>query len=66
LKWYKECPRLGTIRTKTSFLFLPKTIDGVTKWLEKAIWEECFILTSHIPIFKSSEKPVWVPIKWKE
>jgi len=33
-------PELGTIRTKTVFLWFPRKLDGVTRWLEVATMEE--------------------------
>lgn len=60
----------STRRIKTKFLFLPKTINGKTKWLVKASWQEEFkeeidqealdLGSTNILTF------IWKPIKWIE
>ena len=35
----------GDKRTRSGFLWFPKTIEGVTRWLERAEWEEQYIMT---------------------
>jgi hypothetical protein len=35
-------PKDRTIRIKKRFLFLPRRINGITKWLEIAKWEEIY------------------------
>jgi hypothetical protein len=31
---------VGDIRERSAYLFVPKTIDGETRWLEDAKWKE--------------------------
>lgn len=31
---------LGAKRTRSGFLFFPKTIENETRWLERAVWEQ--------------------------
>jgi hypothetical protein len=45
MKWKKRISKykqelLAGIRRKCKFLFIPKTINGETRWLEWAIWKE--------------------------
>jgi len=41
MRWIKPAePRVGDTRIKSKFLIFPKTIDGVTVWLEYAYWIE--------------------------
>lgn len=41
MRWFKRSmPKGGDIRTRRRFLWLPLTIDGETRWLERAVWEE--------------------------
>lgn len=50
MRWYAA--RTGDRRTKSRFLLLPKTIDGETRWLEKAQWVQVYF------DYK------WVSIEW--
>lgn len=43
------------------FLFLPKMIDGQTKWLQMAEWEEWFC---DFKTYPSNKIYNWRPIKW--
>ncbi len=38
MQW--SLPKFGTIRIKSAFLFFPKEINHVTKWLETATWSQ--------------------------
>ncbi len=48
MKWNSRDPntyrdyryKVGDKRTKEKFLWFPKRIKGVTRWLERAKWEE--------------------------
>ena len=40
MRW--KAPQVGDTRTRSGFLFLPKTINGETRWLERAEWTERF------------------------
>jgi len=48
-------------RIRTGFLFFPKTIKGVTRWLETATWEQrveaCF---GFVSMFEFE----WVDTRW--
>lgn len=35
-------PKLGDLRCRCEFLWLPRLIDSEWRWLEMAIWEEVF------------------------
>ena len=60
-------------RTVTKFLWFPKTIDGETKWLVTASWQEQFVEEIY---YKQPIDPiidlecqdcviwVWKPVKW--
>ena len=59
----KHGPVEGDLRSRTAFLFFPKTIEGQTRWLEKASWTERYqwIWTTS---FSGSYWYGWVPISW--
>lgn len=38
MRWVEH--QIGDKRVSSGFLWLPKTIDGETRWLEKATWKE--------------------------
>lgn len=39
MRWTHEPPpKKGDIRTRSGFLWWPKTIAGQTRWLERATW----------------------------
>lgn len=40
MKWYTTPLQAGETREKQGFLLLPKTIMGITRWLERAKWTE--------------------------
>ncbi len=54
----KQLPKNHTKRTRTKFLFFPKTIKGEKRWLEKATWEE-YCLSSD-----TSGQTFWYGIRW--
>lgn len=53
----------GQCRFREAFLFLPKTINGETRWLEYVAWWEMFESTyaNYDVIFDSNK---WKPLKW--
>lgn len=59
-----------TRRIETKFLFFPKTINGKTKWLIKATWEENFVeeLDDELVAYDSINPfiRIWKPTKWIE
>jgi hypothetical protein len=36
MRWRRTPPRAGDTRTRARFLWLPMTLDGETRWLERA------------------------------
>lgn len=56
------------LKTVTKFLWLPKTIEGETKWLVTASWQEEFTEeichTEMYPPSKLEVTWIWKPIKW--
>ena len=56
MKWslFRKEPRDKTKRLVAQFLLLPLSINGQTRWLERAVWLEQYdALTSR-----------WIPQKW--
>jgi len=48
----KIIPEIGTTRRRKGFLFFPKTINNIERWLEFAVWKEEFKVYN------------WQPIRW--
>lgn len=42
MRWNAELPEVGETRKRRKFLWWPKTINGETRWLEVARWEEVY------------------------
>lgn len=42
MRWTNDRPDVGDTRKREAFLWLRKTINGETRWLERARWEECY------------------------
>lgn len=40
MRWGEPEPRMWETRLMSEFLWFPLTIEGVTRWLEKATWRE--------------------------
>ncbi len=55
MKWKK--PLNGTVRTKVKFIWFPKNICGVVRWLEFAEWEQRYF---------SGSAGHWHDSKWIE
>ena len=55
MKFYPEVKE-GTTRIKKGFLFFPKRISGITRWLEFAIWEEKYIIGLY--------NNIWINERW--
>lgn len=49
MRWEK--PQAGTEEIIKAFLWWPKTIDGLTRWLEVAVWRRHY-----------SDK--WIDVEW--
>ena len=58
----KRYPKDGTIRIKTKFLFIPKCIDGETRWLEKASYKQQSRMMRDMTT--GSEWLQWLNIEW--
>ncbi len=56
MRWSK--PIIGARRQKTRFLWLPKTVDGETRWMERVTWEERWGRD------QSYDTPWWAPRRW--
>ena len=50
-------PKIGTTRTKSKFLILPKKINDQWRWLEKSTWVEKFTYNSY-------DRKVWISDRW--
>lgn len=66
---YYEIPYENeTHKIKTKFLWFPKTIEGKTKWLVTASWQEQFMETidQEAMDYGASNFMIWVwkPVKW--
>lgn len=51
MRWPRQTPKLGSKRTVSKFLWIPREIDGETRWLERARIDQ---------EFKRQSKPVKV------
>lgn len=56
----------GSRRVKTRFLFLPKTINRETRWLERATWrEEVMKVMDHTNTsWRVSYTLAWRAVEW--
>jgi len=66
VKWHSR-PKTGDVRVRDKFLLFPKTIDGETRWMERAKWVEHYgqnggnvIGRCYIPTYG------WEPSVWGE
>lgn len=50
--------KFGTLKIVTGFLFLPKTIAGETRWLEKATWERKYVSST------LAGSAIWISTHW--
>jgi hypothetical protein len=63
MKWRPKAPLPeGCLRDRMAFLFLPMTINGETRWLERVRWCEQSIV-EHLPYGK--RRVTWKPISWR-
>jgi hypothetical protein len=62
----KETLRLGIERTVTRFLFLPRTINGETRWLELVKIKQRFqkIPVSGYELHAPAANIKWVDVEW--
>jgi len=79
VRWNKTVrPNVGDTRNKRAFLWLPKSINGVTKWLEFASWEdryytyeECYDIDRYYTYegcydIANALCGEWRPVRWLE
>ena len=70
MRWNNALYSHGNIRRRTAFLWLPKRIGAVTRWLERATWEERFVSLdepSGIPLrvlYPRWGYPYFVAVRW--
>ena len=65
MRWITRNYKNDDIRVRTKFLWFPKTINEETRWLERATWEECFVV---LPIWLRNVYTLgvyWKPLKWR-
>lgn len=64
----KEMESSPKFKDVTKFLWFPKTIEGKTKWLTFASWQEQFVevIDQEALDYDASNFMIWVwkPIKW--
>ncbi len=67
MKWKREQWYVDTEYEVTKFLWLPKTIGGQTRWLERATWTRTMSSPSlflHITSYYPSSP--WIDLEWKD
>lgn len=68
MQWNANTPsKRGDRRMQSAFLMFPKTINGKTRWLERAEWEE--ELGPHpsiVPFLGPREFGKWEGIRWAD
>lgn len=61
MKWKtKTLPPAGATRVRRAFLWLPFSLQGQTRWLERATWIETNV--SNCAPFQT----VWFPTRWMD
>jgi hypothetical protein len=61
-------PVIGDRRTRKGFLFFPKIINEIFKWLETAEWEEEYqeVDNKNSDMFEGSTySEKWVGVRWR-
>ena len=56
---HKRPPKQSDIQIVTKFLWIPKTIDYTTRWLETATWAERYTHYWGSEMGFYSWKPIW-------
>lgn len=60
-------PALNETRIRSGFLFLPMTIGGETRWLERASWVEKYQYLDFYLVFPEWSPEYWMgPAKFKD
>lgn len=63
MRWPKQKFNVGEKRVKTTFLFLPKTINSETRWLESASFrEELCVVVDYGSL--DGHFFYWKPLEW--
>jgi len=65
MRW-KTNKKMQYSREISAFLFFPLTINGETRWLEKASWVEKLCYQYYNSWNSSKVKYKYTPIKWKD
>ena len=60
----KPSPKGGETRTKSGFLFFPKTIGLETRWLENATWKDRYISYVTLEEYGPVESFGWDAESW--
>ncbi len=64
----QEMQKAPAFKTVTKFLWFPKTIEGTTKWLVSASWQEQFIEIIDDEALQLGALNcfnwIWKPVKW--
>ena len=64
MRWNeKEQPNHGDTRIVEGFLWFPEKLNGETRWLEKAKWEEKAYGVQRV-LTKESAGTRWYPVRW--
>lgn len=62
MRWkVRPVPKLGDRRILRRFLFLPKTVNGETRWMEVGEWEE-----EYIPVENYLNFNRWDAVRWTD
>jgi hypothetical protein len=67
-----KMPFLGEYRSQSAFLFKAKTINGITRRWERAVWEERYVKVTTLYHFSNDvantseqiESLAWLPTRW--
>lgn len=65
MRWGEKDPAVGSERNRQVFLYFPKTINGITRWLEFATMREVYRRTSGVSSF-SNNAYEWAPVEWND
>lgn len=65
MRWGGNPPKFGQHRHRSGFLWLPKTIQGETRWLEFADWQETYQVDFRSMGYGVCVKVgIWAPTCW--
>ena len=67
MKWTQPpTPKPGQARTVRRFLWLPLTLQGETRWLERAEWVERRMQVHRYSAGKWWPVHLWQPVRWND